>query len=113
MLISTKKYPLGMMSLPLKRLDAIGDRDPALRTLHPDEQVGPEPARVIKSAGFDGSHVRCGLQNVIDADAALGAEHARDLVATVRGTRKFLRRPGHCQTFFTGMDIPKALADWR
>ena len=69
-------------------------------TLHPDEGAWTEPTRVIKRAGFDGSHVRCGLQNVIDADAAFGAEHTRNLVATIGATRKLLRPAGHCQAVF-------------
>jgi hypothetical protein len=47
---------------------------------------------------------------VVDADAALGAEHTRDLVAAVGDTvRPVILR----LSFFTGMDIPKALPDWR
>ena len=79
-------------SLLLKRFDVVWNRNPALGTLHPDEGAWAEPTRFIKRAGFDGSHVRCGLQNVIDADPALGAEHTRNLVATVGHTRELLRR---------------------
>jgi Bacterial regulatory helix-turn-helix protein, lysR family len=88
------------LSLSLKRFDAVGDRNPALRTLHPDEVAWSEPTRVIKSAGFEGKHVLCRLQNMIDADSALGTEHTRNLVAAVGGTRKLLRQAGHCQAVF-------------
>jgi hypothetical protein len=88
------------LSLSLKRFDAVGDRNPALRTLHPDEVAWSEPTRVIKSAGFDGKHVLCGLQNMIDTDAALGTEHTHNLVATVGDTRYLLRQAGHGQAVF-------------
>jgi hypothetical protein len=88
------------LSLSLKRFDAIGDRNPALRTLHPDEVVWSEPTCVIKSAGFEEEHVLHELRSVIDADSALGTEHARNFVATVGDTRKLLRQPGHCQAVF-------------
>src|ERR1700730_1545687 len=84
------------LSLSLKRFDAVGDRNPALCTLHPDEVLWSEPTRVIKSTGFEGEDVLCGLQNMIDADPALGTEHTRNLVATVGNARKLLRRAGHC-----------------
>jgi hypothetical protein len=84
------------LSLLLKRFDAIGDRNPTLRTLHPDVEFWSEPVCVIKSAGFDGNDVLCGLQNMIDADAALRAEHACDFVATVGDTAELLRHAGHC-----------------
>src|SRR3984893_1800007 len=74
------------LSLSLKRFDAVGNRNPALRTLRPEEVVWSEPTCVIKSAGFDGKHILCGFQNMIDADAALGTEHTRNLVATVGDT---------------------------
>src|ERR1700694_4520940 len=67
------------LSLSLKGFDAVGDRNPALRTLHPDEKVWTEPTCVIKSAGFEGKHVLCRLQNMIDTDSALGTEHTRNL----------------------------------
>ena len=41
-----------LLSLSLKCCDAVGDRDPTLRTLHPDEGAWPEPTGVIKCAGF-------------------------------------------------------------
>src|ERR1700726_1605634 len=88
------------LSLSLKRFDAVGDGNPALRTLHPDEVAWSEPTRVIKSAGFEGEHVLCGLQNMIDADSALGTEHTRNLVAAVGSTRKLLCQAGHCQAVF-------------
>jgi hypothetical protein len=88
------------LSLSLKRFDAVGDRNPALRTLHPDEVAWSEPTRVFKSAGFEGKHVLCRLQNMIDADSTLGTEHTRNLVADVGGTRKLLRQAGHCQAVF-------------
>ena len=62
-------------------------------TLHPDEEVWSEPTRVIKSARFEGNRLRYRLQNLIDADSALGTEHARmatvvaDLILS--GTRSF------------------------
>src|ERR1700722_13610124 len=34
---------------------------------------------------------------MVDADAALGAEHTRDLIAAIGYTRKLLRRAGYCQ----------------
>jgi DNA-binding transcriptional LysR family regulator len=88
------------LSLSLKRFDAGGDRNPALRTLHPDEVAWSEPTCVIKSAGFEGKHVLCGLQNMIDADSALGTEHTHNLVAAVGDTRYLLRQAGHCQAVF-------------
>jgi hypothetical protein len=88
------------LSLSLKRFDAVGDGNPALRTLHPDEVAWSEPTCVIKSTGFEGEDVLCGLQNMIDADPALGTEHTRNLVATVGDARKLLRRAGHCQAVF-------------
>src|ERR1700730_4728079 len=88
------------LSLSLKRSDTVGDRNPALCTLHPDEVAWSEPTRVIKSTGFEGEDVLCGLQNMIDADPALGTEHTRNLVATVGNARKLLRRAGHCQAVF-------------
>ena len=45
------------LSLSLKRFDAVGNRNPALRTLHPDEVAWSEPTCVIKSVGFEGEHV--------------------------------------------------------
>ena len=86
--------------LLLKRFDVVWNGKPALRTPHPDEGTWAEPACVIKRAGFDGNHFRCGLQNMIDADAALGAEHTRNLVATVGETHKLLRRTSDCQVVF-------------
>src|SRR6266478_8960218 len=88
------------LSLSLKGFDAVGERNPALRTLHPDEVARSEPACVIKSAGFEGDHVLYGPQNMIDADSALGTEHTGNLVATVGATRKLLRQAGHCQAVF-------------
>jgi hypothetical protein len=88
------------LSLSLKRFDAVGDGNPALRTLHPDEVAWSEPTCVIKSTGFEGEDVLCGLQNMIDADPALGTEHTRNLVATVGDARKLLRRAGYCQAVF-------------
>src|ERR1700719_300794 len=82
------------LSLSLNCFNAVGNRNPALRTLHPDEGAGSKPACVIESAGFDGEYILCGLQNMIDADAALGAKHTRHLVAAVGDTRKSLRRAG-------------------
>src|ERR1700686_4110881 len=67
------------LSLSLKGFDALGDRNPALRTLHPDEVAWSEPGCVIKSSGFEGEHVRY-VRNMIDADSALGTEHTRILV---------------------------------
>jgi len=43
------------LSLSRKRFDAVGDRNPALRTLHPDEGAWPEPTGVNKRAGFERS----------------------------------------------------------
>src|SRR5258708_24451369 len=88
------------LSLSPERFDTVGDRNPALCTLHPDEVAWSEPTCVIKSAGFEGKHVLCGLQNMINAHSALGTEHTRNLVAAVGDTRKFLRRAGHCQAVF-------------
>ena len=88
------------LSLSLERFDAAGDRNPALRTLHPDEVAWTEPTCVIKSTGFEGEHVLCGLQNMIDAYSALRTEHTRNFVATVGDTRKLLRQAGHCQAVF-------------
>jgi hypothetical protein len=88
------------LSLPLKGFDTVGDSDPALRTLHPDEGAWPEPTCVIKSAGFEGKHVLDGLQKMIDADSAFGTEHTRNLVAAVGGTRKLRRLAGHSQGVF-------------
>jgi hypothetical protein len=48
------------LSLSLKGFDVVGDRNPALRTLHPDEVAWSEPTCVIKSAGFEGKHVLYG-----------------------------------------------------
>src|ERR1700747_2551754 len=45
------------LSLSLKGFDAVRHRNPALRTLHPDEGAWSEPTCVIKSAGFEGEHV--------------------------------------------------------
>src|ERR1700746_426694 len=88
------------LSLSLERFDAAGDRNPALRTLHQDEVAWTEPTCVIKSTGFEGEHVLCGLQNMIDADSALGTEHPRNFVATLGDTRKLLRQAGHGQAVF-------------
>src|SRR6266481_4600838 len=88
------------LSLSLKGFDAVRHRNPALRTLHPDEGAWSEPTCVIKSAGFEGKHVLCGLQNMIDADSAIRTEHTGNLVATVGATRKLLRQAGHCQAVF-------------
>jgi hypothetical protein len=85
------------LSLSRKRCDAVGDRNPALRTLHPDEVAWSEPTCVVKSARFDGEHILRGLQNMIDADAALGTEHTHNLVATLGDTRKLLRQASHGQ----------------
>jgi len=41
------------LGLALERFDAVGDRDPALRALHPDEGAWPKPTGVIKRAGFN------------------------------------------------------------
>jgi hypothetical protein len=88
------------LSLSLKGFDAVGDRNPALRTLHPDEVAWSEPTCVIKRAGFEGDHVLDGLRNMIDAGSAIRTEHTRNLVATVGDTRKLLRHAGHCQAVF-------------
>src|SRR5882672_3478257 len=61
---------------------------------------GSEPACVIERTGFEGKHVRCGLQNMIDADSALWTEHARNLIAAVRDTRNLLCQAGHLQAVF-------------
>src|ERR1700759_2838656 len=82
-------YPISLLLL-FNRFDVVRNGNPALRTSHPDEGTWAEPACVIKRAGFDGNHLRGGLQNMIDADAALGAEHTRHLVATVGKTHKLL-----------------------
>jgi hypothetical protein len=50
-----------LLSLCLKGFDAVGNRDPALCALHPDEVAWAEPTCVIESAGFEGKHLRCGL----------------------------------------------------
>src|ERR1700720_3621791 len=75
------------LGLSLKRRDAVGDRNPALRTLHPDEVVWPEPGCVIKGAGFEGEHV-LRVRNMIEADSAIGTEHTLILAAAVSDTRK-------------------------
>src|SRR6266568_6430707 len=98
--IHGRRTARGTLTLFLKGFDAVGNRNPALRTLHPDEVVRSEPACVIKSAGFEGDHVLYGLQNMIDADAAIRTEHTRNLVATVGATRELLRQAGHCQAVF-------------
>ena len=67
-------FTYSLLSLLLKRFDVVWNRNPTLRTLHPDEEFWPEPASIIKRTGFDRSHVRCGRQKVIDADPAFGAE---------------------------------------
>src|SRR5216683_3491222 len=87
----------GYLSLSLKGCDAVGHRNPGLRILHPDEVARSEPACVVKSSGFEGDHVLYGLQNMIDADSALGTEHSCHLVATVGSTGKLLCRAGHFQ----------------
>src|ERR1700730_5360987 len=90
----------GTLSLSLKVFDAVGNGNPGLRTLHPDEVAWSEPTCVIKSAGLEGEHVLYGIQNMIDADSALGTERTRNLVATVGDTRRLLRQAGHCQAVF-------------
>jgi hypothetical protein len=55
--VATRFVQNWMLSLSLKRSDAVGNRNPALRTLHPDEVAWSEPTCVIKSAGFEGEHV--------------------------------------------------------
>src|SRR6266481_5120517 len=85
------------LSLSFEYFDAVGNGNPALRALHPDEGAWSEPACVIKRAGLEGDHVLCGLQSMIDADSAFRTEHARNLVAAVGGTRDLLRQAGHRQ----------------
>src|SRR5271170_7334108 len=81
----------GTLSLFLKRFEAVGHGNPPLRTLHPDEGAWPEPTGVIKRAGFERKHVWCRLQNMIDADAAIRAEHTRNLAPAIGDTRELLR----------------------
>jgi hypothetical protein len=88
------------LSLSLKRFDIVGDRNPALRALRPDEGALSEPTGVIKCDGFQRKNIRRRVHSMIDADAALGAEHTRNLAAAVGGTRKLLRRAGHLQVLF-------------
>src|SRR5258708_5046916 len=97
---STPRTYLIPLSLLLKRFDVVWNGNPTPRTLHPDEEFWPEPASVIKRAGFDGSYVRCGLQNVIDADSTFWAEHTRNLVAAVGRTRELLCRANDSQAVF-------------
>jgi hypothetical protein len=107
--------------LSVERFDAVGNGNPTLRTVHPDEGAWPEPTGIIKRAGFERKHVRHRLQNMIDADAAIRAEHTRNLTAAVSDTRKLSAIRVNCfvepvtdrPSFLTGMDMPKALPDWR
>jgi hypothetical protein len=107
-------YKKRTLSPSLKGFDVVGDGHPALRALRPGEVAWPEPACVIKSAGFEGKHVRYGLQNVIDTDSALGTEHARNsLPLSAIRANCFVRPVTVRLSFFTGMAMPKALPDWR
>ena len=98
--VATRFVQNCLLSLSLKGFDAVGDRNPALRTLHPDEVAGSKPTRVVKSTGFEGKHVLCGFQNMIDADSTIRTEHTRNLVAAVGGPRKLLCQTGHRQVVF-------------
>lgn len=86
--------------MPLKRFDAGGDRNPALRTLHPDEVTRSQPTCVIESARFKNEHVLYVLRNLIDADSAFWTEYARILVAAVGNSHKLLRQASYCQAVF-------------